>query len=60
MTEHELAAALEPLRREDELLERDGIRRFDGSVGWAELTARLAREVISGEISPAAPPEAEA
>jgi hypothetical protein len=60
MTEHEIAAALRLLKHEDEMLESDGIRRFDGSAGWADLTARLAREVLSGEIAPTPPPEAEA
>ena len=45
MTDQEIAHFMNRLQEEDEMLEGDRVRRFDGSDLWKQLTEKMAEEV---------------
>jgi len=45
VTDQEIAHFMNRLQEEDEMLEGDRVRRFDGSDLWKQLTEKMAEEV---------------
>jgi hypothetical protein len=46
VTEQEIAKFMTRLHEEDEMLQRDQVCSFDGSLIWKQLTERMSQDVL--------------
>ena len=52
VTDQEIAHFMDRLQQEDEMLDADRVRRFDGSLVWKQLSEQMAEDVRRNVQSP--------